>query len=304
MLLDCALDPQALADLQSQSDLRLLLHIFSFDRPARPCAIPTKSEWSEQVRDALKNACRGNLVARQCLPDLFMRLQKLAVFRLNPRAAVHGLSWVNSARAAHAERPFQWLVTPTKFKPAPPQLKSTEEFLQDDHDAQSGSSEIDRKAEQLARLIGGFVQWSEKVVIVDPYAGPQKGIVNTLQWLVQKQPLHRPAEFTIVCDLRHQGATREQLKIAATAELHRLAPLGISRTWRFVGNPRYADWAMHDRFLLTNIGGLLSGAGFDPVRGKTTVSLLDESHLAAKQREFGSDLSRRAEVFDVVVRDP
>lgn len=310
MLSECAVAPEALAGLRTRNELLLLMSVVAFDRSVRPCGIPNKATWIEQTVEALKKACPESLSARQCIPDVIRRLKNLAIERAPSPVVDPHAPWPTAALAADAERPFHCVVAPSGEPSSASRMKSMEDFFSE-HQDRHANFEVERDPVILAGVLGSFFHWSEKIIIVDPYGMPgsgrgRQGLNETLRCLAQRATQRRPAEFLIVCEPRFDGTTPSlaQLKRAATEELKVLAPLGIARTWRFIVERVHLKWAMHDRFLLTKIGGVLSGAGFDRGRGKTTISLLGEGLLGDKLREFGAELGRYAKFEDVVVRDP
>lgn len=310
MLSECAVSPETFARLRDRDELKTFLSIFAYDRVSRPCGIPTKATWIEQVKEELKKACPDSLPARQCMPDLIERLKRLAIERTPGPVVDSRTPWLSAALSTDAEKPLHCVVSTSRNASPAPRVKSKDEFF-DEHRERPASFEVKRDPDALSKVLGSFFQWSEKIVIVDPYGIPsvdnsRQGLSATLRCLLQRATRHRPAELLIVCEPRSDGSSPPlaQLKCAANKELKALAPLGVVRTWRFVVRKVDFKWAMHDRYVLTNIGGVASGAGFDRGRGKTMILLLDEENLFKKLREFGPELRRYAKYEDVVVSDP
>ena len=279
MLYEYALEPSLLSNW---SDFRFFVSQFGFDRGRLIARFPSK--WKRMVYDSL-HGCKE--IERARIEEALRRIDT----RMIPKRgagwdASH--DWLTNAESEHNCRPFRAIIAESNQRTHPAVIVGAtldDTLVFDDlpeSDSRrlwkaSRSKVIKRNAIEMADAIEVFIQRADRILFVDKYFGPEN-------------PRHRIPfeEFLSRLRDRHEG------KMPKTVEIHcaykseasffqsqcnsRLAGM-IPKDMRMHVR-RWSEKDLHNRFVLTDLGGVAFLEGLDHYTGdgreEDVVVLLDQ----------------------------
>lgn len=294
MIHEYAVDPDALA---SFNEIWQALEQFGVAHGRVLVQCPKK--WWGIVRQNLSIA-EGVLhpAEYKILEERFFRLKesRKLIFRKNLKFDGEK-PFVKALEAEHADRPFQAIVQ---------LLPSTQSCIPvlsrfDLHEGNPlwkvpRSQAVARNADALASAVVPLLRISNDVLLVDPYfaSKPQdyQSFVKMLQMLAEQSSSLLRVEI-------HTGSKGTATFIkekARTSIAPRLPPRAEFKVFQW--NERSGGERLHDRFVMTDRGGMLSTYGWDSGEpGQTTeVSLLDEDSYRLRWSQYQPETA----AFDLV----
>jgi len=190
--------------------------------------------------------------------------------------------WLENAEKEHERGPFHSILAVSN--PRRRECVLTGSTLGEGHAARwhlKRADRVRRKAYEMAQAIEGMLFNCQEVLFIDPHFGPEKG------------RFRRPLKSFLKCLIRNRGfLTLNRVEVHSKLNsppeffysecerrLPSIIPPGMTvllKRWR----QNQSGEQLHDRYILTNIGGVefskgLDDDGNDPVGDRVKVTLLD-----------------------------
>jgi hypothetical protein len=173
-----------------------------------------------------------------------------------------GMSWVANAESEHGIRPFHAIIAGTNPHRHDFVLVSDEldETNPPPHWKAQRSRIVRREAEQMAQAVALLLRMSKKIVLIDPHFGPENGrhratLEHFLVAVLQDRAIGASVEVAV-----HTGdkASFAFFESECRARLAPLIPMGLQ-----VQLIRWKQDQLHNRFILTDLGGVTFLHGLD-----------------------------------------
>jgi hypothetical protein len=259
MIYEYALEPSLLSNWQ---DFRYFTEKFGVPKGRLISRYPNK--WERMVLESLANC---GVIERKRIEEALVNLKRNLLSRHHEWN--NQLDWLSNAEAEHAKRPFHAVIAGSN-------ARNREFVLEAD-----GLSEVSplwclpnlppvqRIATDMAQRVAPLLCFSKTILFVDPHFRP-----NEIRW-------RRPLEaFLAVAISRRRPGEIVKVEIHAGDELEttffttqcrqclpQIVPSGMRvriRQWR----ERPGGEKLHNRFILTDIGGVSFGIGLDDSDGE------------------------------------
>lgn len=191
--------------------------------------------------------------------------------------------WLTEAIAEHARRPFHAIMVANRVG-AEPQVVITPTILDEIRDERWYLPTVvssKKTAGEIAAALSPMLSKARRIVLVDPYFNASKPRYTTSFAEIMKvifstaDRVAQPPEITILTGVQQshkpsEGDFTPQQKASvandlcgkAISALPRLMPKGVRVTFSCLQNPAFGD-PLHNRFVLTEIGGVVVPYGLD-----------------------------------------
>lgn len=295
MLQEYALEPSLLS---RWSDFRFFVGHFGFDRGRLIARYPKR--WKRLVYESLTNCGE---IERAKIEEALRRIDD----RLVPRRSDTwngNLDWLTNAEEEHRSRPFWAIIAQSN-----PRTHSEVIVGDDVHDILDWdvlplndarrlwrahhSRIIKRTAKEMADAIDAFMRQADEILFVDKHFGPEN-------------PRHRIPfqEFMLRLDNRPSDKMPSRMEVhcakkseagffAAECQSKLAGMIPITVKMRFI---RWGLDDLHNRFVLTELGGMAFLEGLDQFMGNgredDVVVLLDKDVARQLMQEFTAGTSR------------
>jgi hypothetical protein len=290
MIHEYALEPELVASWGNRHDFRYFVEKFGLGQPRIVSRYPRR--WTRLVWQAFQS---DDDLDRTRMVELLQRLGERMVHRRDYLWDA-GRAWSENARAEHGRVPFHAILARANPGNHPRVLVASE---LDDSTPLWGvprAVTIARRAGDMAAAVAAMLRIAEVIVFVDPYFGPDKRrhrqtLEAFLRATVEGRPIDRPGrvEVNTSADEDRTG-TREFFEGECQRQLPRCLPIDIRlRIGRLEQRPRGEE--LHNRYILTDIGGLQFGAGLGEGDDGTTddVHLLERAQYHERWQQYASD---------------
>lgn len=284
-----AVEPAAIgADWQT---FRFLIEKFGLDKGRLISRLPKK--WENKVIQAAKESG----VSPIKLSSMVERLKNTSRLRVADfgREYQSDQTWIENAIREHADRPFRAIICAGEDRPCVEALGADD--CSDDHALLVApiSKDIPRTADAIANALAFLAITAREIDLVDPffdlraagadYVGPLAALLARLS------AFHASCQVIRVHFRTHNSRPPEDIFLRdLPRQTNGIIPAGFSL--------QFVEWAelqggedFHDRFLLTDAGGLMLGAGFsaDSADETVAITLLDDRHAQTIRNRFSDD---------------
>ena len=295
MLFEYAVEPQVIGS--SWSNARYWLEKFGFDRGRLISRFPNK--WEQKVLEAARAAGMGD-VHYKSLVEKLSKAKSASVASFNREYDHSTLNWLDNALQQHAIRPFHAIVV-VEINGSTDCMLSAESS-DDTHRLMVAATnwEVLRVSAELAKAMQPLLQTARRVIFVDPFFNIREPNYRaTLKDCFAMMSASGSAE--VGCEIHFRDSdSRPSADFTgrhAHTWLNGIIPEGMSIKL-FAWKERRGGEDFHDRFLLTDRGGMTIGAGFsaDGAHQNAQIALLDPAVWAAKLEAF----DRSATIYELV----
>ena len=290
MIHEYALEPELVATWGNRQDFRYFVEKFGLGQPRIVSRYPKR--WKRLVWQAFQSS---DDLERARMVELLQRLGERMVHRTG-YSWDQGRAWSENARAEHKRVPFHAILARENPDGHPRVLVAAE--LNDAIPlwAVPRAVAIARQAADLAAAVAAMLRIARTVVFVDPYFGPDKGryrrtLEAFLRAMTEGRAVEGPGRVEVHTSAdENRNGTREFFAAECQRRLPGCVPTGarlrIVRLRQRPGGER-----LHNRYILTDIGGVLFGVGLDDGdEGDTDdVQLLDRAQYEERWRHYASD---------------
>jgi hypothetical protein len=291
VIYEYALEPELVASLTERRNARYLAEKFGLGQPRLVSKYPKR--WKTLAWEAFQqshpNCSEGQ---KKIVEELIQRLSETMVRR--PGAPFgSGRSWLENAEQEHARSPFRGILARANPR------ERDEVLVERDLDEQSCTlwavargTTVDRRARSMAKLIRPMLRCCGIVIFIDPYFAPdrigyRRSLEAFLSALVESGRDLSSVRVEVQTKIR---STAEFFKGDCESRLGRHIPAGLSvslRRW----TERQGGEILHNRYILTDVGGLVFAHGLDEGKSGETddVSLMDREQYLLRWRQYASD---------------
>ncbi len=299
MLSEYAVEPAAIgADWRTFKDL---IDRFGADKGRLISRFPSK--WEKKVIQAAKDAGVPDVRMVAIVQRLQESKQKVVDFN---RAYLHDAEWISNALREHGDRPFKAIICAAGGT-------ACAEAIQPD-DSSDGhplfkaatSRNVIRTADEIAGALHTIVAVAKDVDIIDPFFDlrPTKG--NYLAPLVSllARLAGGPGQPKAIRIHFRDHDTRPTAQILArdgSAQIKGILPPGYCLEL-YAWSEVQGGEDFHDRFVLTDLGGIMIGAGLsaDGPGESATFTLLNFDHAQGLRSRFSNGSKAYARVGPAV----
>ena len=290
MIHEYALEPELVATWGNRHDFRYFIEKFGLGQPRIVSRYP--KPWKRLVWEAFRT---DNEVERARMTELLARLSERMVHRRNyvwePERP-----WLQNAHDEHARVPFHAILASANSTHHPRTLIS--DGLGDATPlwAVPHAVTIARSAGEMAAAVVAMLRIADIVVFVDPYFRPgrlenRRPLEAFLSAVVNDRPLAMPARVEVHTALdEDRSGTREFFEDQCRRNLPRCIPDGV-RLVLLRLQERPGAQHLHNRYILTDVGGLVFGAGLDEgAAGETDdVTLMDRAQYELRWSQHAAE---------------
>ena len=276
MIYEFAISPTLCIDWQ---DLRFFLATFGRGEGRLLSDIPSK-KWMRLARMEIRNS-ENRQVMKKRLVTGAEKLYRKAIYRRNYVPELGNVSWIDHAISAHKDRPFQAILTNCYDGDEECVLAIEQDFIGNDRWEISPDDTIERSARKMVEVIQPMLNCSREVVLVDRNFDPDKHrwrpfLVELVTFLSKRNfsPSIKKIDY-------HSGdkISEKHLKFLCGKYLLKDLPPDIKINF-FIW-----PWdELHDRYILTDVGGVDFGIGLDIYDGSGPQNV-KVSRISAETRD-------------------
>ena len=285
MIYEYALEPELVASLTDRHECRHFKQSFGLERGRLVSRCP--KNWKRLVWDAINGA---DDVTRKRIEELLAGLSERMVRRSDINWDDAPTSWLEKVEREHQRRPFHGILAQTNPRDQAA-VMTRADMDGDDWEVSRGRS-IPRNAHEMADAVAPLLRCSSEVIFVDPHFSPDKMRYRRpfecfLERMVHERPGQAPSRIEVH---RNSLVTEEFFRGQCEARLPRCIPEGIPVRLRRLRQKTDGE-RLHNRYILTDLGGISFGTGLDEgEEGETDdLSLMDRAQYARRWYQYGRD---------------
>jgi hypothetical protein len=292
-----AVEPRAIG--ADWATFRYWIEKFGFEQGRLISQFP--KHWFREVHEAGENL---KPIERARITEALNQAKVTKAIRCN-RPYNPGLGdWLHNALAEHQRQAFHAIVARTNPTGSGAVLLVDEADETQPLMAVASDQAVPSDGVSLATAMKEMLRFGSRILFVDPFFGPfspryRETLRECLRIIVQTNP---QAECQIHCRHNGRGAqgeppTPDAIQREAANILQGVIPAGLTVTvfcWQeSMGGARF-----HDRYLLTDKGGIALGAGFSAEGAHQTTNM----HLLSYERsqEYLGDFARTSTTYQLV----
>lgn len=274
MIHEFAVDPELLVEWsESRLSFALFTSSFGLGEPRIMSRYPVdwkelaKKCWDEREAGATTDEEKGKLELQR---ERFIELSRLlseAVVDRTKLVYVYSKTWLDNAKA-HAPRSIPSILT-RRATGASAHVLVGEGIVDHPRWKLQKAMCVARDAKALGEAVAPLLRCSDKIVFVDPYFDPTRSdyrhsfemFVKALESRVGLSNPSRIAVLTSVLDDKRPSWSH--IKTACEKYIWPLLPVGWEMTFVAVSDSGPQGEKFHNRYILTNLGGIVFGVGLD-----------------------------------------
>lgn len=291
MIFEFAVSPELFTNWR---DVRFLEESFGKDKGRLISEIPRK-KWKPLVLQAINKSGNGP-VMRSSMKQAANRLIKKALYTRQITPEIEASEWIAVALAAHEQRPFRAIIVDTYDGDRADVL--TNEIGLADHPLWQipKDASVDRNVVNMIGVIQSVLDCAGEVVLVDRNFRPDQQRFRNVLIRIMAALSTRPHGPRIRKVVYHVGddIANDHLETQCRSCIGTLIPAGM--TLEIIVHPRDE---LHDRFVLTDIGGVSFGQGLDESLGSGPTKVLISRLSDSTYKEWWRKCKSRAATFSV-----
>lgn len=290
MIHEYALEPELVATWANRQDCRYFREKFGPGQPRIVSRYPKR--WKRLVWDAFRSE---NDIEKKLMEELLARMSERMVRRRNCVWESES-TWLGNAQREHERAPFRAILA--RANPTDHASTLIAEGLGDSTPlwAAPRGVTIARSASEMAAVVAAMLRIAEIVIFVDPYFRPgrvenRRPLGAFLRAVVDGRAVEGPPRVEVHTSLDREGAPEvdffhneclERLPGCIPGGM-RLAILRLSQ--------RSGGERLHNRYILTEVGGVVFSAGLDDgADGETDdVTLMDRAQYELRWSQHATN---------------
>lgn len=290
MVHEYALEPELVATWGNRPDYRYFIEQFGLGQPRIVSRYP--KPWKRLVWEAFRS---DDDFERTRMTELLARLSERMVQR-RKYVWEPAHTWLENAHKEHDRFPFHAVLARANSTNHPSTLVAEGLGEATPLWATPRGMTIARTAGDMAAAVATMLRIAEIIIFVDPYFRPgriesRRPLEKFLRAVVNARPLEVPARIEVHTSLvEDRSGTREFFEDQCRRNLPRYLPEGV-RLVLLRLRERPGGERLHNRYILTDLGGLVFGAGLDDgADGETDdVTLMDRAQYVLRWSQHASD---------------
>ena len=289
MIHEYALEPELVATWVDRRVGRYFIKKFGLGQPRIVSRYPKR--WKKLVWEAFTS---DNDVERGRMTELLERLSETMVKRRDGRWNP-GAAWLDNAEDEHTRVPFHAILA--RSNPRGHAQVLVADALDDSTPCWivPRGCTVHRTASDMAAAAASMLRSADVVVFVDPHFGPgntrhRRPLREFLRVVVTNRPGHPPQRIEVQSAAEGDGRpTPEFFREECRHRLPSCVPRGLRvhlvRLRQQPGGER-----LHNRYILTDLGGVIFGVGLDEGDAGDTddIQLLDRAQYEERWRQYAS----------------
>ncbi|GMV24138.1 MAG: hypothetical protein AMXMBFR58_01690 [Phycisphaerae bacterium] len=256
MIHEFAVEPELAATWGRLAEFRHFVTAFGLGTPRVVSRYPR--DWKRLVWEVSKPESE---LERKRLEELLARLTDTMI----KRGAVFDRNqpWLQNAQSEHARFPFAGIVARDGDAIGP--LLGSENLASSPVWNCPNGLACSRTSDAVAGALTPLLRICRRVAFIDPYFGPENArhrrpLQAFLRALMEQRPGSPPDEVVLMTSIKK--STAEFFRSESQRQLPRLIPSGMTVVLRRL-QERAGGERLHNRYVLTDIGGILFGVGLD-----------------------------------------
>ena len=279
-----AIDPAVAATWSRRSELRFIRDKFGIGTPRVMLEIPKFSKWKKAVYEAAQKLELTDLQRSVGLVGVFKVLGEHRTRR--PDSEFDGTrSWIENAVSEFERHPFEGIVaaalaTDHEYVLSPSELGVGSDPRWDKRTAATPT----RQAREIVAALSAILHNSRELHLVDPYFQTDRRSWSVFTAIVSAMSQCPPSPVCVTVHCSERSGTLKHFE-QETARLAETIPRGAKvRFRRWESDGEY----FHDRFVLTELGGVMATASL--MTGQrthtTNLNLLDAEQYRLRWSQF------------------
>lgn len=255
MIFEFAISPSLCTNYK---DLQLFLQTFGNGEGRLFSDIPRK-KWMRSARQEIKASENGQVMKKRLVAAV-ERLSRKALHRRNYAPDAGDKVWLDHAIAAHEDRPFKAILTDCYNGDEKCIISCEQDFIDDSRWTIPLDSEVERTAAEMVQAIHPMLDCAREVVLIDRNFDPDK--FRWRQFLIELMEFISGRTFSPSIGRIdfHLGNTISANQLQTLSSKHIVDSIPTGMKLNFFVWPRDQ---LHDRYVLTDIGGIRFGIGLD-----------------------------------------
>lgn len=290
MIYEYALEPELVATWTDRTTFRYYMSSFEFGHGRAVSRYP--KHWARLVWQSFSNDCD---IAQLRLTELLKHLSQQMVRRRDFVWIADSKCWLENAQDEHTRCAFRAIIARTNPK------NHADVLTENDLDpgksqlwAVSNSLVVERRAAQMADAVASLLRCSSKVIFVDPHFRPQeprfqKPLAAFLQRFIDRPPTGLPESIELHASTKYE-CSEDFFRDQCTVKFCRSIPKGMRVLVRRLSEKPDGE-KLHNRYILTNLGGVTFGTGLDEgEEGQSDdISMMDRGQFELRWSQYGGD---------------
>ena len=290
MIYEYALEPELVATWTNRSDCRYFKESFGLGQGRVVSRYPKR--WKRLVWNAFNST---DDFAQKRLEELLARLSEQMVQRSDAWWDGESTSWCDNAEREHERLPFRAILARTNPKNHVHVL--TENDLDEDSAtrwAVERGYSVARSATEMADTVAPLLRCSSDVIFVDPHFGPERPRYRRtfkafLEQMVCQRPGEMPKRIEVHTGVEDTG-TEEFFRGECENRLRQCIPEEMRVIVRRLRQKQDGE-KLHNRYILTDLGGVTFGTGLDEGdEGETDdITLMNRGQYELRWSQYGGN---------------
>lgn len=287
MIYEYALEPDLVASLTERSEARYYYENLGLGQPRLVSRYPKR--WKALALEAVEQRASGlTEKQRTMLVELIQRLSE-PMIRRGGSPWDPSRPWLENAEQEHDRKPFRSILALSNPRARQEVLVGRDLDEQNLLWAAARGATVPRQARPIAELVLPLLRCCGVAIFIDPHFGPENiRHRRPLEAFLESMVDGRTDLSSLTVEV-HTGtkSTAEFFKRSCENQLSRCIPAGMRVTLRR-WTPRPGGEDLHNRYILTDLGGLIFSHGLDEGKpGETDdVNIMDRRQYAFRWEQY------------------
>ncbi len=289
MIYEYALEPELVATWTDRTNSRYFVESFELGRGRIVSRYPKR--WKYLVWRAFDGT---DVFAQKRLVELLNCLSEQMVRRSNIDWQTSPTNWLENAEREHLRRPFHAILARANPRENANVLTMADIFDSASSWTVSRGRFVARNHEEMASVVAPVLRCSSIVIFIDPYFHPdrqryRRPFETFLERTVHLRPCEEPTRVE-VHTVTNYDWTEDYFRGMCETRLPQCIPEGMRVLVRQLSQKPQGE-KLHNRYILTDLGGVAFGTGLDEgVAGETDdVTLMDHEQYDKRWSQYGGD---------------